>query len=103
MRKTTSSSKPKKKKPTSPKRNGKAGKATTKKPEPFKLNAALSRLTAFCGDVNMKCVISNEDTPFFASAFVGPDLYRGRGKTAGGAIKGLWNAVTEVASLEGGE
>jgi len=78
-----------------PKRNGKSGKA-----EPFKLNPALSRLSAFCGDVNLRCIISDGDTPFYAAAFVGGRYIVGRGKTAGGAIKGLWDGVAEVANIE---
>ncbi len=98
MPRTTTNKKPRKKKSAN-KSNGKAGAATSKKPEPFKLNAALSRLSAFCGDVNLRCVVSDEDTPFYAAAFVGSRYVVGKGKTAGGAIKGLWDGVAQVAEI----
>ncbi len=99
VKKTTTEKKPaKKKRKPNPKRNGKA---TSKKPEAFKLNAALSRLSAFCGDINFRCVVSNEDTPFFAAAFVGNKYIVGKGKSAGGALKGLWDAVAEVVDIDG--
>jgi len=89
----------KKKKPPAKK------KPTKKKPtkngsEPFKLNGALSRLSAFCGDVNLRCIISDENGPFYAAAFVGSKYVVGRGKTAGGAIKGLWDGVADIANIE---
>jgi len=98
MQKATPNKKQRKKK-TPAKTNGKAGRATTQKPEPFKLNAALSRLSAFCGDVNLRCVVSDEDTPFYAAVFVGSRYIVGKGKTAGGAIKGLWDGVAQVAEI----
>ena len=89
----TNKKKPPQKKKKSPK------KQASKKSEPFKLNAALSRLSAFCGDVNLRCIISDEKSPFYAAAFVGSKYLVGRGKTAGGAIKGLWDAVAQVAEI----
>lgn len=85
--------------PTQKKRKQKS-KSKKNGSEPFKLNPALSRLSAFCGDVNLRCIISDGDTPFYAAAFVGGRYIVGRGKTAGGAIKGLWDGVAEVANIE---
>ena len=48
----------------------------------------------------MRCIISDEKGPFYAAAFIGSKYVVGRGKTAGGAIKGLWDAVAEVANIE---
>lgn len=87
----------KKKKPP-PKKKKKKSPQT--KSEPFKLNPALSRLSAFCGDVQLRCIISDENAPFYAAAFVGSRYVVGRGKTAGGAIKGLWDGVADIANIE---
>ena len=93
----TAKARPKKKK--KPATNGKAGQTKTK-PEAFGLNGALSRMTALCGQVELRCVIAAQPKAFFASAWVGAEFCVGEGKTAGGAIKALWDTICEIRDID---